>query len=248
LIDALFKERVYYSVRDKVYNKEGSYLKDFVLDTEIMQDIGIPPKIIDVPVALRELTVIKKTFEEFHLPIFFMFGTCLGAIREKGFIKHDKDIDIGTYGENIDKIILAILKLRDECQFKVTKLAVDDTVISLLKDAVVIDIHLFHNCSSYWSSCNNFFQIPYHHLSELTEIDFLGIKMNVPNYVEDYLEYQYGSNWQIPVEGFYSYPNRAKRISNKIFAPILGSKVAGFISNIVSWFVKKLQNFRRKFR
>lgn len=49
--------------------------------------------IIDPSVARQNLLDFKKVLDSEHLTFCIMHGTLLGAIREKGFIGHDIDID-----------------------------------------------------------------------------------------------------------------------------------------------------------
>ncbi len=46
----------------------------------------------------------REAFKGAHEDFWLDFGTLLGAIREKDFIAHDFDIDIGTFSENSSKI------------------------------------------------------------------------------------------------------------------------------------------------
>jgi len=48
---------------------------------------------------------IKDIFEELDIEWFLVYGTLLGAYREKDFISHDVDIDIGVFFEDYTKEI-----------------------------------------------------------------------------------------------------------------------------------------------
>ena len=57
---------------------------------------------------LSELKMLKETisfFEEHGLSYFAIGGTLLGAVRHKGFIPWDDDIDLGLPREDYDRLI-----------------------------------------------------------------------------------------------------------------------------------------------
>lgn len=91
------------------------------------------------------LKVIKE-FDEIltdnSIPYILFFGSLLGAIREKGFIKHDLDIDVAIWNEDYSKIIKEIL---ERAGFKLTKnILVEDGRFAreetYEKDGIGIDI------------------------------------------------------------------------------------------------------------
>jgi len=53
---------------------------------------------------------LKKVFEELGIDWFLAYGTLLGAYRDKDFISHDIDIDIGVFFKDYSKDIDIILK------------------------------------------------------------------------------------------------------------------------------------------
>lgn len=63
--------------------------------------------------ALRALCrEVVAVFDKYEIPYFGMFGTCLGAVRHKGFIPWDDDIDIALKREDYER---ALEVLRKEC-------------------------------------------------------------------------------------------------------------------------------------
>lgn len=60
--------------------------------------------------GVRILQRFDKVMEENHIEYTLAFGTLLGAIREKGFIKHDFDIDVCIWGDQYSPQIPAIMK------------------------------------------------------------------------------------------------------------------------------------------
>jgi len=61
--------------------------------------------------ALVVLKEFHKCLEKNNYFYTLAFGTMLGAVREKGFIKHDPDIDVFMWIEDRDENLLKVLKL-----------------------------------------------------------------------------------------------------------------------------------------
>ncbi len=47
--------------------------------------------------GLEALIKARESFQEIHREFWLDWGTLLGAVREKGFIGHDADVDLGTF-------------------------------------------------------------------------------------------------------------------------------------------------------
>jgi len=56
----------------------------------------IDKKIWNSENARKDLETIKKIFDRYNVRLLLLYGTCLGAVRDKDFIKHDDDIDLGV--------------------------------------------------------------------------------------------------------------------------------------------------------
>ena len=59
-------------------------------------------KKIDVPKAKENLLLLNKLAKENNFKFVLFFGSLLGAVREKGLIKHDEDIDVIILSEDKD--------------------------------------------------------------------------------------------------------------------------------------------------
>jgi len=224
---------------NKVFHHRSNNYGNFVLDTELMNNINIP-RVIDKDVAFNELKILKYIFDRFNIVFFLTHGSCLGAVREKDFISHDHDLDIGCYKDDLDKIILAVHELEEEYKFKILKLSLDDESIAIIKNNVILDISLFKTDGVNWqSNKDKIFTIPYIFLETLNEIEFLGIKLNVPNNTKDYFIYQYGIDWDTSIRNFYCpYRKKIELPIKKLLSFIFGVKIALKIAQKVSKLVK----------
>lgn len=164
------------------------------------------------------ISVIHECFDNYNINYFLDFGTLLGMIREKNFISHDLDIDIGVIVNNKADIVFLrnILmnlgfKLKYEYIFK--NLTVED---SFVYKNIKIDISYYRNDNKY-SRCWLFYtdsdvtinkedmnnnmnvvELRYSKIHETEILEINGIKMRIPKNAEKLLEEKYGKEWKKP--------------------------------------------------
>lgn len=200
-------------------------------------------KKINKEIATRNLLLLKEILDNNSIEFILLFGTLLGAIRDKGFITYDEDIDLAILEENRTKILDLLFEFR-KVGLEVARYD-DRGLLSLIKNEEYIDLYFFKKYESNILKCCGML-IPKLFLEDLMQIDFLGEKFNVPVDYEGYLEYQYGSDWRIPVE--YKYSNF------KLLMGYIKSKVKVLLSNrLKKKFIKKseqkyLENYEEKLR
>lgn len=89
-------------------NRERIYKKANLLNhrDEIIADYKVSDKMKRIwAVQLRLLETIKKVCQEHQLQFYMIRGTLLGAVRHKGFIPWDDDIDIALPREDYDRLL-----------------------------------------------------------------------------------------------------------------------------------------------
>lgn len=164
----------------------------------------------------KKQLLFKKTLEDMayilnknNIPFFLMFGTALGAHREKKFIEHDHDIDIGLYTSNFNKLPKILNNITNV--FILNKIYPNNknpSEYTFTHKATNIQIDLFNiycnnkdnMCTSYTYQgiCNDkkekkcIFKYPIN----LQNINFLGKNYNIPKI--NFLEFFYGHDWNIP--------------------------------------------------
>ena len=62
-------------------------------------------KLIDKEKAFENLSLFKEIADRNEFKFFLAYGTMLGAVREKDFIDHDEDIDLGADYQDVDKFL-----------------------------------------------------------------------------------------------------------------------------------------------
>lgn len=127
---------------------------------------------------------------ELDVEHFLVKGTCLGMVREKGYIKGDWDIDVYVKikEEDFPKVIVPKLV---ESGFMTHGLRYhfDNTLGSGLhfaRDCILLDVH---------------FVLPLDEefLKSFDKIVYEGNNYRLPHPAEAYLRHTYGANWRIPL-------------------------------------------------
>lgn len=182
--------------------------------------------------ALHVLDLFNQCCEENSINYTLAFGTLLGAIREKGFIKHDLDIDVNIWhSEYSDKIPKSLKKYG----FKLSHtFLVDDGNLgreeTYTLDGVSIDIFYLYERADSLPYCCDFISYngsPTHRKSmelygkvlarrielpigkEYEKVPFESLMLNAPNNANEILAYRYGSDYMTPNPnwGIRSYDN-----------------------------------------
>jgi len=181
-------------------------------------------------VGKEALYKVDKVFNELNILYWLEFGTLLGAIREKDFIQHDLDIDLGCFFEDYNK---NNEKIFEKYGFKKTReFLIDNGKFGREETysykGVDIDIFYFHKRKDVMF-CHTFAPIegksregtieeiggllvrelsyPY---KGFKKIKFLGKDFNIPSNVEEHLSASYGENYMIKD------PNYSNKIAKNV--------------------------------
>jgi len=192
MIETFLKTKDTYMTKSKFGN--------FIYDIDV--DRTLPKRaFFDINIAKEGLLCIYEVFKKNDLRFFLIFGTCLGAVRDKKFIEDDVDIDIGIYQIDTAKLIQSIVILKEKFDFRVSKVSLKEESITIVYKNIIIDIGLFSKKDDYYIY-NDFYEnkMPQEFLDRLDSIEFLDKYFYVPFNVKRYLKHQYGKNWKTPIK------------------------------------------------
>lgn len=178
---------------------------------------------------LKQGISVLSNFDEIlsanNIPYSLIFGTLLGAVREKGFIKHDLDIDVAVLN-NVDFFKLNSILI--DSGFELIRRAETDNgdfsrELTYMKDGIQIDIFFFYpyeeskedqyyytvvyvpfpDYNSLEESIKNAggampIQLILPYAQETERIRFENIFLPAITNRIEFLEARYGKNWKIP--------------------------------------------------
>ena len=125
--------------------------------------------------------------ESLGIQTFLYYGTCLGFIRDGGYIEADNDIDVGILGgiEELERLTVDLVKIGFVNERTIGKIVVGNTIKTVnrqfLKNDILLDVY-------FRFTDHKFFQ-------SFDAVTYKGRSFNVPHPVEDYLEARYG-DWK----------------------------------------------------
>ena len=159
---------------------------------------------------LTTLTDMADILENNDIHYFLLAGTALGCHREKKFIEHDNDIDLGIFEDiSFEKVLDAVNKSN---KFKLNSLypynteIIDATELTFIHKVTNVRLDIFKNYKienkymmyAYNGKCSN---KPRNRCEWLDPINLINMKFldrtyNVPDM--DFIKSRYGSDWNIP--------------------------------------------------
>ena len=154
-------------------------------------------KLIDKEKAFENLCLFKEIADRNRFKFFLAYGTLLGAVRERDFIDHDEDIDLGADYQDVDLFMSMLFELRDN-GFEVARWD-DRGLLSIIRNNEYIDIYFFKRYNDkLLINCGE--PLPTKFLENQDVIEFKGVVFNAPADVVGALEFWYGKNWKTPVQ------------------------------------------------
>jgi len=151
----------------------------------------------------KALEEMKEVLDRNNIPFFLFCGTALGAYREKAFIQHDPDIDLGVLGDDILKV-----KNIEDKRFRVDKMFPSEenaTEIAFVSNRYKVKIDIFQAIEtpkglehySYLGLCDDKpnGRCTFLNDFEFEKIDFLGKQYTAPGKV--FLNTHYGNDWNV---------------------------------------------------
>jgi lipopolysaccharide cholinephosphotransferase len=155
-------------------------------------------------IAKEVLFEAKGIFDKLGIPFFLIYGTALGAVRDKGFIETDEDIDLGVFHEDLIPKIEDLRQEFEKAGFKVYGFSYPYPycrALNIYKYDILIDIRNFEAWedgrflqridSNRYDIANVF------SFKDVEPIEFLGEEFKVPKDVKGYLKENYG-DWETP--------------------------------------------------
>lgn len=147
----------------------------------------------------QNLLRAKEVLDEAEIPFMLMYGTLLGAVREKNFLEWDRDTDIAI----LDKFQTRLIEVVEQGKFEPLKLLrAEHNFMSLTHKGAYIDVYSFVDVGEdkylYCGGIQPYYNELRSVVENMSKIEFLGTTFNTVENPEKQLERWYGKDWRVP--------------------------------------------------
>ena len=187
----------------------------------------------ELEVRKKEFLEICKLLDKLEIRYFLQTGILLGAIRHKGFIPWDWDVELSVYADEVGPKMDQLLGEIKNTGFKVEKYYKElsrlkiDFVGKFSRDTTVYTIQGWNNNKEDKVFWRNKFRVPDHLFNKMSKIKLFEKDHFAPDPPEDYLTHQYG-DWKKPLQT----SDKSIYLTRK-FSGISPIKI--FIKKIINW-------------
>jgi len=210
--------------RRGIPNRDKFFEKLIHLDFEYYRKRRIrkAPLSIDKNDGIENLLSAKKIFNKLGISYWLTDGTLLGYYRDKDFIKHDFDLDLGSFIKEYDDRIIMEFINEDWKLLKALGRKDIGLEITFIRNYLKIDVFFFYEENgklwhAAWDETKRGLNLIkyYYEPFELKEDTFLNHKFMVPKDTLKYITAKYGDTWNTPVKewDWADGPSNSKRTS-----------------------------------
>lgn len=208
-------------------------------DVEIEKEWDVQ---FDITKAKELLLEVKMVCDKYKLPFFLIYGTALGAYRDKNFIFHDYDIDLGIYKKDTTILQKVLDELVQNYDYRVYKISELEESVGIVKDHTPIEFGIYSKINRYYTfDSQKVNRIKATFLENLEYITFLDESFLIPNNIEEYLDFQYGKDWRVEIKDFYNpYQRYISRPIARVLSIFLSSQKSKLFADTVAESVRKV--------
>jgi phosphorylcholine metabolism protein LicD len=159
----------------------------------------------ELEVRKNEFIKICNLLDKLEIKYFLAAGTLLGAIRHKGFIPWDWDVELSVYSVEVEKKLDELVTEIKNSGFTIEKYYRElsrlkiDFIGKLPKETTGYTIQGWNHNKEKKIFWRNKFKIPDYLLEKMTKIELFNKHHLIPDPPENYLTHQYG-DWQKPIK------------------------------------------------